>query len=133
MKWLTFKIQKEPGARFNLIDAILISAIIAVTFYASKYFGQNHYYLIPAYVGATFFLFCNVFRIGNNKEPIWYFTFVALTLYYFGRPDLYWPRILMVCEPLKAALIGYMILRGEYRGIFFEQIRGLRGDKGENA
>ena len=31
MKWLTFEILPEPGFRFNLIDFLLIAALIAVT------------------------------------------------------------------------------------------------------
>ena len=122
MKWLTFKIQKEPGFRFNLIDTILLLFIFFVTGLGYHYRLPHYYYLLPLYVGGTFFLFCNIFRVGNNIEPVWYLTFVAILLYAHDKPDLFWWLVLLVCEPLKLALVIYRIWRGDYRGIGYRKL-----------
>ena len=43
---------------------------------------------------------------------------MLLTLVFIRRPELYWPIILAVCEPLKLALIVYRIRQPNYVGIF---------------
>ena len=122
MKWLTFDTQEEPGFRFNLVDLFLILFLLLVStlFYVISPF--NFYYLVPVYVGFTFFLFCNVFRIGNNLERVWYIPFILITVLSFNRPDIYWKLVLGICEPLKIGLILYRILRGPYWGILHRQI-----------
>jgi len=75
MKWtrfLTTKIQKEPGFRLNLIDIGLIACLILVTWLLHPIFQEGWLFLLPLYIGLSFFLFCNVFRIGNWLEPFWY-------------------------------------------------------------
>ena len=126
MKWLTFEIQREPGFRFNLIDLMLIAALVAASALWYAVFPDQHLYLLPLYVGASFFLFCNVFRIGNRMEPPWYLCFVALTVYGIAQPEFPWLLLLAVCESLKWALIGYRIWRGPYHGAFHRQVSKLR-------
>ena len=120
MKWLTFNIQREPGFRFNLTDFILIAVLIAVTLGWRAVFPVQHLYLLPLYVGGSFFLFCNVFRIGNRMEVPWYLTFVALTVYGFSQAEFPWLLLLSVCETLKWGLIGYKVRRSPYVGAFHQ-------------
>jgi hypothetical protein len=122
MKWLTFEIQREPGFRFNLIDLGLIGALVAASAAWYVVFPDQHLYLLPLYVGASFFLFCNVFRIGNRLEPWWYLTFVALTVYGLTQPEFPWLLMLAICEAVKWALIAYRVRRGPYRGAFRAQL-----------
>ena len=126
MKWLTFEIQHEPGFRFNLIDLLLIAALAAVSVGWRAVFPEQHLYLLPLYLGGSFFLFCNVFRIGNRMEPPWYLCFVALTVYGFMQTEFPWLLLLAVCESLKWALIGCRIWRGPYVGAFYRQLEQLR-------
>jgi hypothetical protein len=126
MKWLTFEVQREPGFRFNLIDLTLITTLVAVSAGWYAVFPEQHLYLLPLYVGGSFFLFCNVFRIGNRMEPPWYLCFVALTVYGFTQPEFPWLLLLIVCETLKWALIAYRIWRGPYYGAFHRQVSRLR-------
>lgn len=126
MKWFTFKVQRTPGFRFNLIDLALIAALIAVSIGWRAVFPEQYLYLLPIYVGGSFFLFCNVFRIGNRMEAPWYLTFVIFTVYGFRQEEFPWLLLLMVCEPLKWALIGYKIWRGPYIGAFHQQLDKLR-------
>ena len=118
MKWLTFDVQKEPGFRFNLTDMLLIVCLILTSCFFYWLSPIHYYYLLPLYVGFSFFLFCNVFRIGNNLERIWYIPFIIITVLTFSRPGLYWKLILVICEPLKAGLILYRMIKGPYRGAF---------------
>lgn len=122
MKWLTFKIQRTPGFRFNLTDFILIALLIGVTLGWRAVFPVQDLYLLPIYVGGSFLLFCNVFRIGNRLEVPWYLTFVALTTYGFSQTEFPWLLLLSVCEALKWALIGYKVRRGPYVGAFHQQL-----------
>ena len=126
MKWLTFEIQREPGFRFNAIDLILIGALVAASAGWYAVFPDQHLYLLPIYVGSSFFLFCNVFRIGNRMEPPWYLCFVVLAVYGLLQPEFPWLLLLVICETLKWALIGYKLWRGPYVGAFHRQLESLR-------
>jgi len=123
VKWLTFDIQKAPGFRFNLTDMLLILCLILISYLFYWLSPLHYYYLLPLYVGFSFFLFCNVFRIGNNLERIWYIPFIIITILTFNRPDLYWKLILIICEPLKVGLILYRIIKGPYRGVFYKKTK----------
>ncbi len=118
MKWLTFRVQREPGFRFNLTDFVLIAVLIGLSAYSFQIYPYHHFYLLPVYIGGSFFLFCNVFRIGNRLESYWYVTFLMLTLALIRAPAIYWPVMLAVCEPLKVFLIVVRIRQPEYVGVF---------------
>ena len=122
MKWLTFEIQREPGFRLNLTDLILIAALAATSIAWWSVMPDQHLYLLPLYVGGSFFLFCNVFRIGNRTEVPWYLAFVAITVYGFRQPEFPWLLLLCVGEGMKWALIAYRIRRGPYVGAFHRQL-----------
>jgi len=122
MKWLTFSVQREPGFRINLTDLLLITALVTASIGWHAHFPEQHLYLLPLYVGGSFFLFCNVFRVGNRVEPPWYIAFVLLVLYGFSQPEFPWLLLLTVCEPLKWGLIAYRIRRGPYVGAFYRQL-----------
>jgi len=122
MKWLISRIQREPGFRFNLIDLVLILALAAVCVGWYNLFDDNHLYLLPLYVGGSFFLFCNVFRIGNRLEAPWYLAFVALAAYGMRRQEFPWLMVLGVCEAIKWGLIAWRIRRGGYVGAFRAQL-----------
>jgi phosphoglycerol transferase MdoB-like AlkP superfamily enzyme len=120
MKWtrfLTFKIQKEPGFRLNLIDIGLIACLILVTWLLYPIFQEGWLFLLPLYIGLSFFLFCNVFRIGNWLEPFWYIPFTIALFFLNKQPEILWWLILLVFEPLKVILIAYSMKRGDDRGI----------------
>jgi len=123
MKWQTFEIQRTPGFRFNLIDVGLITFLCGVSAGAYSFFPETSIYGIPLYVGYSFFLFCNVFRIGNRLEPYWYVPFACVAIYGIATLDLrlFWWIVLAVLEPWKWVLIGYAFKRGRYRGIFYER------------
>lgn len=119
IKWsrhITFRIQREPGFRFNLIDAGLLFIMAAMSYLLHTVAGEGGLFLMPLYVGLSFFLFCNVFRIGNRLEPYWYIPFAIALVLLHHQPKVLWWVILLVLEPLKVALILYCIRRGGYHG-----------------
>ncbi len=118
MRWLTFEVQHEPGFRLNLLDLIFIAALVAASAVWYRTFPYQYLFLLPGYVGGSFFLFCNLFRIGNRMEIPWYITFVAIAVYGFTLPRFPWLLLLTVCEGLKWVLIVYRIRRGVYIGAF---------------
>jgi hypothetical protein len=122
MKWLTFKIQLEPGFRINLTDLIILVALIIISFVIYTITAKGYIFLLPLYIGVTFFLFCNVFRIGNSLEPFWYIPFTITVIYGFYHVENFWTIVLLVGEPLRLFLILYRIIRGPYRGVFYKQI-----------
>ncbi len=127
MKWLTFRVQKAPGFRFNLTDLGLLLILLAVAAALYWYVPGRSLFAIPLYVGLSFFLFCNVFRIGNKLEPIWYVPFSVLAVYGVCTLDLrlFWLLLLCVIEPLKWGLITYRIVKGPYWGVFYEKVGRL--------
>ena len=118
MKWLTFEIKRTPGFRFNLMDLCIIAGLAGLSALIRLVFPLDYMYLLPLYVGLTFFLFCNVFRIGTRLEYIWFFTFILTAGFGLFSPDRLWFWVLVVCESLKAVLILYRIIRGPYVGVF---------------
>lgn len=122
VRWLTFEIQREPGFRLNLIDVFLVAALVAASAAWYIVFPYQYLFLLPIYIGGSFFLFCNVFRIGNRMEVPWYVTFVVITAYGFTRPEFPWLLLLGVGEGLKWTLIAYRIRRGPYVGAFRRQL-----------
>ncbi len=122
MKHLTFKRQYGPGLRFNLTDLLFIIFLTALSYIMFFFIKVNYLYLLPLYIGFSFFLFCNVFRIGNDLEIFWYVPFVAVSIYGFFMTDNFWSLVLLICEPLKAALIIFRIRKGNYIGAFYKQL-----------
>ena len=119
MKWRTFEVQRrEPGFRLNLTDLIFIALLLSIS--GALYFiaMPGLLVLLVLYLGLSFFLFCNVFRIGNRLEAWWYIPFAAVACWGVGWHQLesMWWIILFVLEPWKWLLIGYRILSGHYVG-----------------
>jgi len=126
MRWLTFKIQHEPGFRFNLIDLILVVTLVATSVTWYRVFPYQGLFLLPIYVGESFFLFCNIFRIGNRLERPWYITFVVIAVYGLRQPTFPWWLLLGVCEGMKWVLIIHRVRRGPYVGALREQLARFR-------
>jgi hypothetical protein len=129
MKRLTFKIQREPGFRLNLTDILILLVLTIISFVIYSVTTKGHFFLLPLYIGFTFFLFCNVFRIGNRLEPFWYVPFIGTVIYGLYHMDIFWPVVLWFCEPLKFILILYAMIRRPYRGVFYKQINVWFGQK----
>jgi hypothetical protein len=132
MKWLTFEIQRAPGFRFNLIDLGLITTLVLASWGLYQVVPFYYIHLAPLYVGFAFFLFCNVFRVGNRREPLWYLAFVAAAGWGLFHPERFWWVVLIVCEPVKIGLIVYTLFRPDYHGAFYRWVRARRAGNGRN-
>jgi hypothetical protein len=116
-----FRSQTEPGFRLNVFDLVFLAATVGMSMGIRHLLPTLSIYLIPPYLVGTFFLFCNVFRIGHLLEPFWYIPFTALAIYTLSHNDLelFWLLVLVLMESLKWCLIAFRIVRGPYQGIGF--------------
>jgi hypothetical protein len=74
-----FKVQKEKGFRINLVDIIFILLLIGSSIFIYTHLGSlGYYFALPLYIGFSFFLFCNVFRVRTKDEMIWTFLFLTI-------------------------------------------------------
>ena len=128
MKLLTFEVQRESGFRLNLIDLILITLLIGVSYALYAFLPDVSLYGIPLYVGISFFCFCNIFRIGNRLEPFWYIPFFITAAYciYTFDMQLFWSLVLFILEPWKWVLIIYHIIRRPYHGLGFQWVENIK-------
>ena len=135
MKWLISRKKTASGFRFDLADLLLILALGVFAYWLHGERWLDGLWFIPVYVGITFFLFCNVFRIGNRLEPAWYVPFTASAAWCIWNVDLalLWQLVLFVFEPLKWLLITFRIWRGPYRGIFAESLARISHQAARNV
>ncbi len=121
MKWLTFDIQRSPGFRLNLIDIGFILFLCGLAVMAYQWLPGSSMFWLPLYLGLSFFLFCNVFRIGNRMEIFWYIPFILVAGYSVFTMNMnhFWLLTLFVLEPVKWALIGFTIKKSSYHGAGF--------------
>jgi len=84
------KVKKEAGFRINLVDILFISLLIFSSYYLYNLLGSTeNLYILPLYVGFTFFLFCNVFRLRTKDEFLWtlFFLLVSTITFNFFREN----------------------------------------------
>ena len=126
MKWLRYN-RESPGFRFNLMDLGLILMLSILSAYIYKVTSLASIAFIPLYLGISFFLFCNVFRIGNRIEPFWYIPFTASAIYGISTENFreFWIIVIYVLEPLKWFLIFFRIKRGPYVGIMSHKLKSF--------
>ncbi len=119
MKWRTFEFRKAPGFRLNLIDIGFLLLLLIIAVACRMILPVSSLFWIPLYLAISFFIFCNVFRIGNRLEPFWYipFTLVAGYSVYTMKLTVFWLAVLFFLEPLKWFLIVYRIKKGPYVGV----------------
>lgn len=111
-----WRVQREPGFRFNLRDLIFLVFLAGLCYLIWLAEMPGLLWPLPAYLGLSFFLFCNVFRIGDALEAVWYVPFTLVAVLGIIWPGLLWPMLLFIMEPLKVVLIVYRIRKGPYVG-----------------
>ena len=120
MKFQIFKVQKEKGFRINLVDIVFIILLIGVSMFIFKEIGYlDNIYLLPLYVGFTFFLFCNVFRLTTKYELIWTVIFALVTAISFHFFAENW--VLITIGSLSCVQLVEIVLHirsDDYRGVF---------------
>jgi len=119
MKFQIFKVQKEKGFRINLVDIIFILLLMGASSYIYKTVEtMGYYFLLPLYVGFTFFLFCNVFRLKTKDEMLWTLFFIAITTITLNFFEAYWVLLTIFISFLFQLLLIIRNFRSEgYRGV----------------
>ena len=114
------KVKKEAGFRMNIIDVVFIGLLGSASYYIYTILGSSeNLYLLPLYVGFTFFLFCNVFRLRTKEELIWTLSFLITALVTFKLFHTHWVAITLGLSSLfQAVLIGLAIGSDGYHGVF---------------
>jgi hypothetical protein len=112
-----FEQRKEPGFRLNVADLALVAFCLGVSGYLWNVSDGLPVALVPAHVVATFFLFCNVFRIGRRQEFTWIAAYGA-TIFATVWMDLpFWWTVLPISTACTAAAVAWGWASGSYRGI----------------
>lgn len=124
MKFLTFKVQKEAGFRFNLTDLLFIVLLISFSLTLYSYLETFYsLYLLPLYIGFTFFLFCNIFRVGTRLEIIWIGSFLIVSLMSHTYLDERWfATSAFISSFIQAIEVFITIQSKNYKGVFFEKM-----------
>jgi hypothetical protein len=122
MKWLTFKYRYEPGVRINLMDILLLFVVSLASYILYLIIPEPRVFLMPLYIGVTFFLFCTVFKVTWYDEVFWYLPFAIIMPYALLNVENFWFFILAVFEPIRAAVVIHRMKKGPYVGIFYKWI-----------
>ena len=114
------KVKKEVGFRINLVDIIFITLLTSVSYYLYTILGSSeNLYFLPLYVGFTFFLFCNVFRLRTKDELMWTLFFLLSSFVTYNFFHTHWVVITLGLSSLiQSVLIGLAIGSSGYRGVF---------------
>jgi len=114
------KVKKEVGFRINLVDIIFITLLASASYYLYTILGSSeNLYLLPLYVGFTFFLFCNVFRLRTKEEFVWTLFFLLSSFMTYTFFHAHWVAITLgFSSLLQAVLIGFAVRSSGYRGVF---------------
>ena len=120
MNFQIFKVQKEAGFRINLVDILFIMLLIGASIFIHKEIGYlDNIYLLSLYVGFTFFLFCNVFRLTTKYELIWTLIFALVTAISFHFFYENWVLLTIGVSSFVQLVEIVLHLRSDaYRGVF---------------
>ena len=117
-----FEQRREPGFRCNLADiAMLAASLGASAWLHTQELGPISW--LPAYVTGTFFLFCNVFRVGPVQEVTWAVVMVATCLATMALDLPFWWTVLPVTVPATAAVVAWAYVTGRHKGILAPSVR----------
>lgn len=104
-----------PGFRCSRLDLPVIVISILVAFLAYSWIGQ--WALVLPVVLGHFFLFCNVFRIGNRLEYVWAGIFLVNVSVWTFLDDLDWLRIMIWQSPVTLLILFIAVRRSNYHGV----------------
>ena len=127
--------QRPAGIRLFITDIIVIIVGILLTSFLWFYsYGDSViqvFSLLPLFVVAHFFMFCNIFRISRNKEICWAIFFIFnISIRYFWCSVYqspihilsFWWIVLLLQTPVSCFFIIWEILSEDYHGICYKLI-----------
>jgi hypothetical protein len=117
MKLLAFKAEKAPGFRLSVSDLLIGGGAVLTSWGTSCLPQVDVLWPLPVHVFATFFCFCNIFRIGTRQEIFWSATAVsAFGVAAFAEMEPY-PFALAITVPTALIAVIWSARRGLYNGI----------------
>lgn len=110
------------GFRFSVMDVIIFAGGAVTTLGLWQVVGQ--FALMVPYLLGHFFLFCNTFRVGGERDLIWIGTFLINAYAWIQTDNL--PLHLAIQAVVTLALIVQCVLGKNYHGIACAQINPKR-------
>jgi hypothetical protein len=104
------------------MDILLLLLVSVASCIIYRIVPEPRIFILPLYIGVTFFLFCTVFRVTWYDEIFWYLPFVIVMPYAVVNIESFWLFILAIFEPLRAAIVIYRMKKGPYVGAFYKKI-----------
>lgn len=125
MKLRVFRPQREPGFRLSVADLAIAAGAVLAAFVVSRLPDVAELWPLPIHVFATFFCFCNLFRIATRQEAFWCCTFVASILgtAALGLPP--YPAVLVATVPTALGAVVWSAVAGKYDGVMYERVAAL--------
>jgi hypothetical protein len=110
------------GFRFTVFDALVLVAGLITTLIGLVYLPVLA--ILTPFTLGHFLLFCNVFRIGAERDLLWIAALlVNVGWWSWARPgEAPWAPIVLTQLPVTAILIGHAVLGRNYHGIACEWI-----------
>ena len=106
--------KRPAGFRFSIWDAVIV-AVMAILTWRLWLVSELLVWLCPMTAG-HFFLFCNVFRVGNRAELIWAIALLTNVAFWVFFGTLDWVVIMWIQAPVTIAVIVWAILQKDYHG-----------------
>lgn len=104
------------GFRFSWTDALVLAVGAALTWALWQPVGQ--FALLVPVTLVHFFLFCNVFRVGNRRELLWTGVFVANFTSWVYFAAFSWWGVLVVQAPVTLGIVVAAVRDSRYHGVF---------------
>lgn len=121
-----FGIERAPGFRLNLTDLLVIAACVAASWWIRTDGSGFPLWWVPAYTAASFFLFCNVLRVGTLLELPWVAA-LALGCGLCLGADWHPATVLLLGEPVRLLVAWWSVRIGWYRGVGWRAVARRMG------
>ena len=111
------------GFRCSAGDLVVLVAGVVVTIASRDWFPPLA--ILTPFVLAHFFLFCNVFRVGQAAELVWGGLFLTTVAASRLSDEVRWEFVLLPMCGVTIVLILRTLRRSDYHGAFCQRINPL--------
>jgi hypothetical protein len=122
MKLRAFRPQKARGFRLSVPDILIGAAAAGLSWAVTDIPELAILWPLPVHVFATFFLFCNICRIGTRQELFWLSTITASLAGAYGADVEPYPAILFTTVPSAILAVGWSASAGRYNGVAHQAV-----------